>query len=147
MKKLLVGIAALAIGLGVSLWTVTAQDSEAYRVVVHQDNPISTVSKAEVSNFLLKKKLRWDSGAVAEPVDLDSKSPVREAFSRDVHGRSVSSIKNYWQRQIFSGREVPPPEVSSDADVIAFVRGHPGGIGYVSPNARLSGVKTVTISG
>ncbi|MCP4655626.1 MAG: phosphate ABC transporter substrate-binding protein [bacterium] len=146
MKKLLVVLTVLVIGMAF-LWTATAQDSTAYRVIVHQDNQTSTVSKSEVSNLLLKKKLRWESGDDAEPVDLDSKSAVREAFSRDVHGRSVSSIKNYWQRQIFSGREVPPPEVSSDADVVAFVRGHPGGIGYVSPNARLSGVKVVSISG
>ncbi len=146
MKKLLILLTALVIGV-VFLWTAKAQDSTAYQVIVHPENQTSTISRSEVSNFLLKKKLRWDSGDTAEPVDLDSKSAVREAFSRDVHGRSVSSIKNYWQRQIFSGREVPPPEVSSDADVVAFVRGHPGGIGYVSRNARLSGVKVVDISG
>ncbi len=62
--------------------------------------------------WLLKERSRWDDSSSVQPVDLDSKSPTREEFSRDVHGRSVTSIKNYWRRQIFSGNKVPPPEVS-----------------------------------
>jgi len=116
-------------------------------VIVNKNNPADSVSKEDLSNILLKKKSRWDYGASAAPIDLDSRSPVREAFSQDVHGRSVSSIKNYWQRQIFSGREVPPPEAGSDAEVVTFVASQPGAIGYVSASARLTdGVKVVEIN-
>ena len=80
------------------------------------------------------------------PVDQGERSAVRDAFTRDVHGRSVASIKNYWQRQIFSGSKVPPPEVESDAQVLAHVKSTPGGIGYVSPSARLSGVKKLAVT-
>jgi hypothetical protein len=64
--------------------------------------------------------------------DLDSGSDVRDAFSRVVHRRSVASIKNYWQRQIFSGREVPLEELSSDAEMIQRVARDLGAIGYVA---------------
>ncbi len=60
--------------------------------------------------------------------------------------RSVSSIKNYWQRQIFSGKESPPPEVGSDAAVISFIKSHPGGIGYVSSKAPLDSVKVLSLT-
>ncbi len=143
MKKLVVVLVALGVSC-LFLWSSTAQEN--YRIIVNSENPATSASKADISNLLLKKKTRWDGGASADPVDLGGDSPVREAFSRDIHGRSVTSIKNYWQRQIFSGRDVPPPEVASDADVVAFVASRPGGIGYVSANARLRGVKAVTVA-
>jgi hypothetical protein len=32
----------------------------------------------------------------------------REGFSKEVHGRSVTAIKSFWNQQIFAGRQVPP---------------------------------------
>lgn len=123
-----------------------AQEKTPYVVIVHPGNPAKSVSKKKVSRILLKEISKWDSGQPAQPVDLDSKSPVRSVFSKDVHGRSVGSIKNYWQRQIFSGDGVPPPEVANDAAVIAYVKTHPGAIGYVSAGATLDGVKALDLA-
>jgi ABC-type phosphate transport system substrate-binding protein len=145
-QRLGLALAALVALTLVGAPVVSAQGG--YRVIVNDGNPQAALSKDEVSRFLLKKTTSWSHGAAAEPVDLGDKSEVREALSRDVHGRSVSSIKNYWQRQIFSGRAVPPPELASDAEVVSYVARRPGGIGYVSGSARLgSGVKEVRISG
>ncbi len=141
MKKRGIILVVLLI-MGLYLLPVAAQES-AFVVIVHPDNPVQSASKKKVSRLLLKELAKWDGGLSARPVDLDSTSQIRESFSRDVHGRSVTSIKNYWQRQIFSGRAVPPPEVATDTDVIVHVRSTPGGIGYVSASARLSGVKVL----
>lgn len=144
MKKLIL-IAGIALGLVLALW-VPAQ-SNRFKVIVHPDNPNAILAAKDVSSLLLKKKTKWDGTEMSvDPIDLDGGSAVREAFSEAVHGRSVSSIKNYWQRQIFSGREVPPPEAKSDAEVIAFVSRSPGAIGYVSSDARLDGVKEVRLA-
>ena len=147
MKRYSVILPALAVLCG-SAAPAAAQEKERapYVVIVHPDNPAKSVSKKRVSRILLKEISKWDGGLSAQPVDLNSKSPVRGAFSRDVHGRSVPSIKNYWQRQIFSGDGVPPPEVEDDAAVIAYVSTHPGGIGYVSASAGLDGVKVLDIA-
>jgi len=119
--------------------------STSYAVIVHKSNPVTSLSKNEVSQMLLKKMSRWEHGTSVDPVDLESNSSVRESFSKDVHGRSVSSINNYWQRQILAGRSTPPVEVSSDADVVAYVRSHPGAIGYVSSVADVKDVKVINI--
>jgi ABC-type phosphate transport system substrate-binding protein len=140
------GIIILALVLAGLCQTAPAQDGSSFVVIVHPDNPADSVSKKKVSRLLLKELSKWDGGLLVQPVDLDSNSPVRQEFSREVHGRSVSSIKNYWQRQIFSGKSVPPPEVPSDSAVIAHVSSHPGGIGYVSASTRLDGVKRITLS-
>lgn len=117
-----------------------------FRVIVHAENPISTLTRAEVSSLMLKKADRWPDGTEVDPVDLDMKSPVRAALSKHIHGSSIASIVSYWKRQIYSGRGVPPPAVKTDEEVVAYVRSHRGGIGYVSPSARLEGVRVVTVT-
>lgn len=144
MQKKLILLFLMAV-LMWSTHTNTEAVTSDFLVIVNPQNPTSTVSKSKVSQILLKKTSRWDDDTPAAPVDLDSRSPIRETFSRDVHGRSVASIKSYWQRQIFSGKSVPPPEVSTDADVVQFVANNPGAIGYVSAEAKTSGVKVVTL--
>jgi ABC-type phosphate transport system substrate-binding protein len=121
--------------------------ADAFMIVVNDQNATSAMSRALVSRYFLKKVSRWDSGAVALPVDLPADSPVRDAFSRRVLSKSVSSIRAYWQQQIFSGRDVPPPEKPDDASVLEFVRANPAAIAYVSSVATLpSGVRVLTIT-
>ena len=67
---------------------------------------------------------------------------MRVAFSTAVIGRSVGAVEQYWQQQLFSGREVPPVTKASDDDLLALVKATPGAIGYVSAGASIpSGFK------
>ena len=143
MKRILAIIAALAVLL-IIRGPSQAQEP-GYRVIVHNDNPTSTVAKSKLSQYFLRKDLKWEHGTSVDPVDLGGDSSVREAFSLDVHGRSVSSIEKFWQRQIFSGRGVPPPEVGGDRQAIDHVRNNAGAIGYVSPQAAVDQVKVLTV--
>lgn len=117
-------------------------------VIVNSANPVSSLSTSEVSNLFLKKgQTSWPSGERVLPVDLGEQSAAREAFSRKFHGRGQGSVKAYWQKQIFSGRDVPPPEKGSAAEVIAFVQSNKGGIGYVPADLELgAGVKVLPVT-
>jgi ABC-type phosphate transport system substrate-binding protein len=118
-----------------------------FKVVIHASNPVSTLSTADLSEIFLKKNTRWATGSAIEPVDRAGDTGIRASFSMKAHGKSVGAIKSYWQRQIFSGRATPPPELSSDADVLAFIRSHPWAIGYVSAGVPAGdGIKEVPIS-
>lgn len=117
-----------------------------FRLVVHPSNPTPALSRAEVADLFLKRTTRWASGVAVLPVDLEDGAPAREAFSHRVLGRGVRAVLAYWQQRLFSGRGVPPPEKAGDAEVLAYVRAHPGAVGYVSPRAEPSGVKTVAVT-
>jgi hypothetical protein len=52
----------------------------------------------------------------------------------------------YWQQQIFSGRGVPPLELSTETAVVEYVRAHPGAVGYVSAGADIRGLKVVEVT-
>jgi ABC-type phosphate transport system substrate-binding protein len=127
------------------LFTAVSLQAEGFKVVVHRSNAISSISKAELSDYLLKKKTTWPDKKPVIAVDLTDKSPARGKLSQEVLGRSPAAIKSYWQQQIFSGREVPPVEKASDRDVVAFVQATPGAIGYVSDDTDTGDLKVVAL--
>ena len=126
-----------------------AQEEPDYVVMVHADNPVTELQKKEVAKLFLKKVKEWkELKKTVEPVDLAADSPIRERFSQEVLERTMSAIKAYWHKEIFSGRGVPPVEKASDDDVLKFISEHVGAIGYASKAADLSAfpkVKTLTI--
>ncbi len=145
MKKSVLLSLGLAL-LGLGYWPPMAQEPPAFKVITHPDTPVTSLSKTQVSKILLKKVRKWDNGQRVQAVDQGGKDSVREIFTKEIHGRSLSSIQRFWQRQIFSGTEVPPPELASDDEVVSFVSSNPGAIGYVSADAALEGVKTVDVT-
>lgn len=115
-----------------------ANETGSFKIIVHASNPTSQLTKEDVSKLFLKKVKRWkESDEAVLPVDLVEDSPVRETFSEEIHGRKISSIKAYWQKQIFSGRGVPPEEKKSDEEVLEYVSEHAGAIGYISESVEI----------
>ena len=139
MRKRILAFAIVA-GLGAA-----SVQAAGYKVIVNPANPATTLAKKDVSALFLKKKVKWDDGAAVTAVDQTDKAAVRESFTTSIHGKPVAAIKSYWQQQIFSGRDVPPVEKSSDAEVIAFVRNNRDAVGYVSEETPVSGVKVIDV--
>jgi ABC-type phosphate transport system substrate-binding protein len=115
-------------------------------VVVNADNPVTTLSKSELSNIFLKKVKTWPNRKPVVPVDHPRNAKLYEVFAKTMHNRSASSINTYWQTQIFSGNDVPPANKATDADVLAFVRTNPNAVGYIDAETPLgAGVKAVAV--
>jgi ABC-type phosphate transport system substrate-binding protein len=121
-----------------------ARDEE-FRVIVHPRNPLSSASREFIADVFLKKASRWEDGEVIRPADLRPNSNVRRSFSESVLRRSVAAVRNYWQQRIFSGRDVPPPELESEEAVVQYVLTHSGAVGYVSAAARLGAAKAIVL--
>jgi ABC-type phosphate transport system substrate-binding protein len=124
---------------------VLAAPGPAFRLVVHPRNPLQAINRSVAALAFLKKTQVWQHGGPIRPVDLGVDSDVRRRFSEEVLGRSQVAVKNYWQQMIFSGRGLPPPELSSDDEVVQFVLRNPGAIGYVSGDAVLKGTKPLDL--
>lgn len=123
-----------------------ANANNGYVVVVNKSNPIDSISADRASALFLKKVTKWDNGRRALPVDQVAESPVREKFSKSIHGKSVTAVKSYWQQQIFSGRDVPPPEKNSDRQIVSYIEANPDAIGYVSAGAAMGNVKVLKVT-
>jgi ABC-type phosphate transport system substrate-binding protein len=136
----------LAVALIMVLSSATrshAQESSSgapsYRVIVNARSPVDSLDRRALADMFLKKVKRWPADGPVLPVDLGPDSLARRRFSEEVLSRSVSGVRNYWQQLIFSGRDVPPPEFSSEEEVIRYVGRTPGSVGYVS-SSTLSGL-------
>jgi hypothetical protein len=123
-----------------------AGDTPSFRVIVHQSNPVSSIQRSDISAMFMKRTRRWSDGVEILPVDHGSTSRLRAQFSQSIHTKSVAYVDRYWQRLIFSGRAVPPPQLGSDEAVIDFVKKNRGAIGYVSADGILPPeVKAITV--
>lgn len=140
-RSVLVGLV-----VGASLGGAAPIAAQEFKVVVHAQVPLDGIPTSELANIFQKKERRLPSGETAAPIDQGESSEVREIFSLAVHGRSARQIAAYWQQQIFSGRDFPPDEGDSDAEVLAYVASTPGAIGYVSADCELiDGVKAIVV--
>ena len=133
---------AVSTALMLAGWTPEAR--EPYRIIVNTANPTSSVSTAQLSKMFLDGG-RWDHGEPVLAVDQHPASPVREAFSKTVLGMTPDAVAARWTASSAPGRV--PLTLSSDADVIQYVRLKLGAIGYVSAAADVSGVKVLTVDG
>jgi ABC-type phosphate transport system substrate-binding protein len=145
MRALLPSLLILACCLFGAAVLAQPPPSAPYQVIVHPGNPASSASRRFLSDAFLKKITRWDGGTVIRPVDQNAESGVRRRFSEDVLKRSVNAVRSYWQQVIFSGRDVPPPELRDDAEVLEYVTKHEGAVGYVSGGASTTGVKVLSV--
>ena len=122
-----------------------AQEGLGFRVIVHPDNPLATLSIDDVSRLLLRRDTAWPDGVEVDPVDLRSGSDVREKLSQAIHGRGTSKIESYWQRRLFAGEAVPPQQLRDEDEMLVYVREHRGAIGYISDTVEPVGVREIRL--
>lgn len=119
-----------------------------FKIVVHESNPTTELSRREVSRIFYKRISRWEDwgdGTII-PIDRERDSEVRKVFSKTVHKKSAWAMETYWQHMIFSGTESPPKTRVSDEEVLQFIRENDRAVGYVSGDLTLEdGVKELKI--
>jgi ABC-type phosphate transport system substrate-binding protein len=125
--------------------TFVTSHADVLRVIAHPKTPVSKVDKKFVTDAFLKKRTRWNDDLAIRPVDLGASSSVRRRFSEELLGRTVEAVRRYWSQQVFSGRGVPPPQVSSEDAVVDYVLKNPGAVGYVTESTDVRGAKVIHV--
>lgn len=120
-----------------------SQVSQAEVAVVVNVNNNAAITDSEISRLFLGKLKKYASGESATPVNAKVGSATRNEFEQKVIKKSASQVKAYWSKRMFSGKGKPPTEKGSDADVLAFVAGDTGAIGYVDAASVDASVKVV----
>jgi hypothetical protein len=123
-----------------------AEAGEGYVVVVNQANPVSRMSRADLSKVFLKRTVTWPGGTAAVPYDLSGTSPTRKAFTQGIHGKPMWVVVAFWQQEIASGRTQPPAVCATEEAALQAVSGNAGAVAYVSEGLALSpGVKALIL--
>lgn len=122
-----------------------AWSADGFVVVTHPGVTTPPLSRDAWSAIFLKKVRKWPNGTPIIPLDQEETSVVRIAFTTKLHRKRIAAVRTYWHQQIFAGREMPPLEKASDAEVVAFVKATPGAVGYVSESALTRGVMRIEL--
>lgn len=133
----------------VMAWLAVASSSIAsdagFVIIVHPDNPVSSVDADFVRDAFLKKATRWSHGPKIRPIDLAGDLRAHDRFTHDVLKKTPAQLRAYWVQRIFSGTDVPPPAADSPANVISYVMSNPGTLGYLPSGVSPGRAKIVSI--
>lgn len=114
------------------------------KVIVNSSVNADTISAEEIKRIFLEENTSLADGSHVEPV-LEKSGAVHEAFLQEYVGRTDDDLQSYYRALVFTGRGSMPKELSSDAEVVAYVARTRGAIGYVNAAFNVEGVKTLSI--
>ncbi len=111
-------------------------------IIVHPSNT-SELTVSDISKIYFGKRKSFPSGEQVIAINLTEGTAVRDQFNREVLGKSDQQLKAYWSKLVFTGKGVPPNEVTKDATVISLVSSNPSMIGYVDASNVTDAVKVI----
>lgn len=131
----------------VAVLLITSSLSAAAEVVpvVSSQNPLSAISRNEITNIFFGKTNRFPNGQAAIPIDQPDSSSSHEGFYRSIANRRPADIKAYWSKMIFTGRGQPPRVAPDDEAVKDILARKPQAIGYIDRKSVDSRVKVLEI--
>ncbi len=112
-------------------------------VIVNPVNTTDALTREQVVDIYMGRRLYFPNGNTANPIDLHSDSPVRAAFYRKLLDRSIAQVSAYWARLQFSGRANPPRMLNSGQAVLKEVRHNREAIAYIDSSELDNKVKVV----
>lgn len=127
--KRLLGFTILALILFARV--ITAQGSPNTVVIVNLQNRISEITVSELRKIYYGKKSFWPDGNKIEPVELKKDRKERQEFSQIVFQQEPGEVERVYLKMALSGQGHPPEVLSTPQEVVAFVSGNSGAIGYV----------------
>lgn len=110
-------------------------------VIVHSSNS-DQLDKKTIERIYLGKEKRFPSGGEVVPLSLQDPEAT-EVFTKLFLDRTSSQYKAYWSKLIFTGKGVPPREISSDAELIGLVSKNPQMIGFINSDAVSNEVRVI----
>lgn len=100
-------------------------------VVVNARSGIEQMSRDEVTNIFLGRYRKLPGGGTALPVDQLGNSTLRAEFYRKLVNKDLNEINAYWSRLVFSGKTLPPRQIETITEILAWLAVNPDGIAYV----------------
>ena len=119
--------------------------SDSLVVIVHPGVKLDEATPAKVRKFYLKMAPVFPGGVKVESVDLKDGSGIRPLFLDKVLGMSAEEVDRHWIERQYQVADAIPERLTSDAEVIAWVAKHEGGIGFVHASAVPAGTTQVKV--
>jgi hypothetical protein len=117
-------------------------------LVVNRNNPVDTVTAAQLRNMVFAAQTKWASGRRTTVVLLDPGSIERRLFAWACCRLSPAEFEKALLQSVFVGETVGGPKVVSSATAVKkFVFNVPGAIGVIDAADLDDTVKPITLDG
>ena len=116
-----------------------------FSVVVHKDNPATSISKTKLRKMLLGETPAWPGGAKVLVVLGPAGESARGAALKEVCGMSESDYSKQTLQASFAGGAKVIKTLPSTAAVRQVVALSPGGLGIVEAGQPGNGLKVLPI--
>lgn len=103
-------------------------------VIVNAQNPILQLTKNQLIDIYTGRYIAFPNGQSADPIDLADGIDIKNQFYQQLTGLSVSQINSYWARLRFTGRYLPPYQVSDGSSALSYVKKNASAIAYINLN-------------
>ncbi|BBO91595.1 substrate-binding domain-containing protein [Desulfosarcina ovata] len=113
------------------------------RVIANKGIAEDSVDANMVKDIFLGKKSSWSDGSPIEFVILESGSD-HDLFLKTYVKKTAKQFSTYWKKQVFTGKGAMPKAFASEGELISYVSGNSGVVGYVSGAADTASVKVIS---
>ncbi len=144
MKALYTFILGLALIVSASSFIPDATSGNGdLAVIIHADNPVSTMTSSQVKLIYLRKiNKRWkELNKNIIPVDKKGDSEIRKSFLKDVLQMTSDEMTRYFTEREYQNAEAPPVKLSTEAEMVDYVENNVGAIAVVNKNSIKAGSK------
>lgn len=114
-------------------------------VVVDARSGVEFLTQDEVINIFMGRHRKLPTGMAAMPIDQPLAGGLRAEFYRKLVDKDLADINAYWARLYFSGKTRPPIQADSASEVLSYVTGYPGAVGYLERKQADARVKIVLV--
>ncbi|MBN1382386.1 MAG: substrate-binding domain-containing protein [Deltaproteobacteria bacterium] len=116
-------------------------------VIVNKNVTQDTLSEDNLKDIYLGRTTAWQNGTKVEFVILNDQLGIHEDFLKKYIGRSSAQYRNFWKKQVFTGKGRMPKQFDSEGKLLEYVSTTDGAIGYVlADTAKESSVKVLSIN-
>jgi len=135
-------ISALALFV-MLLLPVQAMASEIV-IVANKDVPVASLGSKDIREIFLGKKISWDNGRKII-FAVQNHTEASDTFLETYVRKNAYDYDVFWKKQVFTGKGKAPPSFRTEQELVEFVAGTPGAIGYVLAGTDKGEVKTIQV--
>lgn len=118
----------------------TAEEQEQQLVIIVHEDVEDSLTKEDIKSIFLGRKTRWTNDEKITFV-VYTEEMVYKTFLKDYVGKTIFQYRNYWKKQVFTGKGRMPGMLKTSEEVITFVSETKGAMSFVMADD----VKTDTV--
>ncbi len=130
----------IILALGLSLWAF-AMPSYGQIFVVNENNPVTSIDRADLVNLFLKKSRHWPNGKTVRFIDLERGNPARKKMLENVLRMSQRELDQHWVGKKLYAGDSAPIQAKSARMALRLVEKLPWAVTFVEKADALKGFK------